>query len=73
MDEMKEKKKQQLLDLDRLTNIISRIEEGIVQLRKKYERAIQQKNERYTHKFDVIKCVILKFISQQYFSTYEQV
>uniref|UniRef100_A0A8B9D5K6 Coiled-coil domain containing 146 n=1 Tax=Anser cygnoides TaxID=8845 RepID=A0A8B9D5K6_ANSCY len=45
MDEMKEKKKQQLLDLDRLTNIISRIEEEIVQLRKKYERAIQQKNE----------------------------
>lgn len=73
MDEMKEKKKQQLLDLDRLTNIISRIEEEIVQLRKKYERAIQQKNERYTCKFNVIKCVILKFISQQYFSTYEQV
>lgn len=70
---MKEKKKQQLLDLDRLTNIISRIEEEIVQLRNKYERAIQQKNERYTCKFDVIKCVFLKFISQQYFSTYEQV
>lgn len=70
---MKEKKKQQLLDLDRLTNIISRIEEEIVQLRKKYERAIQQKNERYTCKFNVIKCVILKLISQQYFSTYEQV
>nr|XP_009667759.1 PREDICTED: coiled-coil domain-containing protein 146 [Struthio camelus australis] len=43
--EMKEKKEQQLLDLDRLTNMITSIEEEIVQLRKKYERAIQQQNE----------------------------
>ncbi|XP_010209336.1 PREDICTED: coiled-coil domain-containing protein 146 [Tinamus guttatus] len=43
--EMKEKKEQQLLDLDRLTNMISAIEEEIVALRKKYERAIQQQNE----------------------------
>ncbi|KFV42878.1 Coiled-coil domain-containing protein 146 [Tyto alba] len=43
--EMKEKKKQQCLDLERLTNMVTPIEKEIVQLRKKYERAIQQRNE----------------------------
>uniref|UniRef100_A0A8C8AD16 Coiled-coil domain-containing protein 146 n=2 Tax=Otus sunia TaxID=257818 RepID=A0A8C8AD16_9STRI len=43
--EMEEKKKQQCLDLERLTNMVTPIEEEIVQLRKKYERAIQQRNE----------------------------
>lgn len=51
---MKEKKKQQCLALERLTNTVTCIEEEIVQLRKKYERAIQQQNERYTCKLDVI-------------------
>ncbi|XP_059673141.1 coiled-coil domain-containing protein 146 [Gavia stellata] len=45
MHEMKEKKKQRCLDLERLTNTVTRIEEESVQLRKKYERAIQQQNE----------------------------
>ncbi|KAM6287685.1 coiled-coil domain-containing protein 146 [Spheniscus humboldti] len=43
--EMKEKKKQRCLDLERLTNTVTHIEEEIVQIRKKYERAIQQQNE----------------------------
>uniref|UniRef100_A0A663EGU8 Coiled-coil domain containing 146 n=1 Tax=Aquila chrysaetos chrysaetos TaxID=223781 RepID=A0A663EGU8_AQUCH len=45
MHEMKEKKKQRCLDLERLTNTVTRIEEEIVQLRKKYERAIQEQND----------------------------
>ncbi|KFZ67849.1 Coiled-coil domain-containing protein 146, partial [Podiceps cristatus] len=45
MHEMKEKKKQLGLDLERLTNTVTRTEEEIVQLRKNYERAIQQQNE----------------------------
>ncbi|KAK4830278.1 hypothetical protein QYF61_009481 [Mycteria americana] len=45
MHEMKEKKKQRCLDLERLTKMVTRIEEETVQLRKKYERAVQQQNE----------------------------
>ncbi|XP_063179583.1 coiled-coil domain-containing protein 146 [Chroicocephalus ridibundus] len=43
--EMNEKKKQQSLGLERLTNMVTRIEEEIVQLRKQYQRAIQQQNK----------------------------
>ncbi|XP_069657851.1 coiled-coil domain-containing protein 146 isoform X2 [Haliaeetus albicilla] len=43
--EMKEKKRQRCLDLERLTNTVTCIEEEIVQLRKKYERAIQEQND----------------------------
>ncbi|XP_009990928.1 PREDICTED: coiled-coil domain-containing protein 146, partial [Tauraco erythrolophus] len=43
--EMKEKTKQRCLDLERLTNTVTHIEEENVQLCKKYERAIQQQNE----------------------------
>ncbi|KAM9245626.1 LOW QUALITY PROTEIN: coiled-coil domain-containing protein 146 [Leptosomus discolor] len=45
MHEMKEKKKQQCLDLETLTDTVTCIEEETVQLRKKYERALQQHNE----------------------------
>ncbi|KAM6383305.1 coiled-coil domain-containing protein 146 [Alca torda] len=45
MHEMNEKKKQQSLDLERLTNMVTQTEEEMVQLRKQYERAIQQRNE----------------------------
>ncbi|XP_010182609.1 PREDICTED: coiled-coil domain-containing protein 146 [Mesitornis unicolor] len=45
MDEMKEKKTQRSLELERLTNMVNHIEEETVQLHKKYERAIQQKYE----------------------------
>uniref|UniRef100_A0A8B9N8U1 Coiled-coil domain containing 146 n=1 Tax=Accipiter nisus TaxID=211598 RepID=A0A8B9N8U1_9AVES len=45
MHEMKEKKKQRCLDLERLTNTVTLIEEEIMQLRKKYERAIQEQND----------------------------
>jgi len=54
MHEMKEKKEQRCLDLERLTKKVTHVKEDIVQLRKKYERAIQQQNERYKCKFDVI-------------------
>ncbi|XP_053924546.1 coiled-coil domain-containing protein 146, partial [Cuculus canorus] len=43
--EMQSRKKQLCLDLERLTNTVTRIEEEIEELHKKYERAIQQKNE----------------------------
>ncbi|KAM9388460.1 LOW QUALITY PROTEIN: coiled-coil domain-containing protein 146 [Phaethornis superciliosus] len=45
MQEMKEKKQQRGLDLERLAHTITSIEGEIVQLCKKYERAIQQQNE----------------------------
>ncbi|XP_069736276.1 coiled-coil domain-containing protein 146 [Phaenicophaeus curvirostris] len=43
--EMKSRKEQLRLDLERLTNMVTRIEEEIEQLCKKYEGVIQQKNE----------------------------
>uniref|UniRef100_A0A8D0GWM7 Coiled-coil domain containing 146 n=1 Tax=Sphenodon punctatus TaxID=8508 RepID=A0A8D0GWM7_SPHPU len=45
LQEMKEKREQQLMDVDRLTNMLTRVEEEMVQLRKKYERAVQRRNE----------------------------
>ncbi|XP_053107287.1 coiled-coil domain-containing protein 146 isoform X3 [Hemicordylus capensis] len=45
VQEMKEKREQQLMDVERLTNLLTRIEEEMVQLRKKYERAVQRRNE----------------------------
>ncbi|KAK2514543.1 Ccdc146 [Columba guinea] len=45
MHEMEEKKKQQALDLERLNNMVTRIEEEMEQLRKKYERAVQEQSE----------------------------
>ncbi|KAM7182061.1 coiled-coil domain-containing protein 146 [Macrochelys suwanniensis] len=45
LQEMKEKREQQLLDVDRLTNMLTHIEEEMVQLRKKYERAVLRRNE----------------------------
>ncbi|NXU88443.1 CC146 protein, partial [Xiphorhynchus elegans] len=43
MHEMKEQQKH--LNLERLTTTVTHIEEATAQLRKKYERAVQQKNE----------------------------
>nr|XP_021156315.1 coiled-coil domain-containing protein 146 isoform X3 [Columba livia] len=45
MHEMEEKKKQQALDLERLNNMVTRIEGEMEQLRKKYERAVQEQSE----------------------------
>ncbi|XP_062990270.1 coiled-coil domain-containing protein 146 [Elgaria multicarinata webbii] len=45
LQEMKEKREQQLMDVERLTNMLTRIEEEMVQLRKKYEKAVQRRNE----------------------------
>ncbi|XP_055276676.1 coiled-coil domain-containing protein 146 isoform X7 [Moschus berezovskii] len=45
LQEMKEKKEAQLNNIDRLANMITMIEEEMVQLRKKYERAVQRRNE----------------------------
>ncbi|XP_069484152.1 coiled-coil domain-containing protein 146 [Ambystoma mexicanum] len=44
--EMKQKKEQQKLEIGRLTNMINQIEEIMMQLRKKYENVIQERNER---------------------------
>ncbi|XP_075413771.1 coiled-coil domain-containing protein 146 [Tenrec ecaudatus] len=45
LQEMKEKKDVQLNNIDRLSNMITVIEEEMVQLRKKYEKAVQRRNE----------------------------
>nr|KAF6469088.1 coiled-coil domain containing 146 [Molossus molossus] len=45
LQEMKEKKEVQLNNIDRLAHMITMIEEEMVQLRKKYERAVQCRNE----------------------------
>ncbi|XP_059243242.1 coiled-coil domain-containing protein 146-like [Mustela nigripes] len=46
LQEMKEKKEIQLNNIDRLANMITMIEEEMVQLRKRYEKAVQHRNER---------------------------
>ncbi|XP_032077775.1 coiled-coil domain-containing protein 146-like [Thamnophis elegans] len=45
VQEMKEKREQQLMDVERLTNTLTQIEEEMVQLRKTYEKAVQRRNE----------------------------
>ncbi|XP_026533031.1 coiled-coil domain-containing protein 146 [Notechis scutatus] len=45
VQDMKEKREQQLMDVERLTNTLTRIEEEMVQLRKTYEKAVQRRNE----------------------------
>ncbi|XP_045049774.2 coiled-coil domain-containing protein 146 isoform X2 [Desmodus rotundus] len=45
LQEMKEKKEAQLNNIDRLVHMITMIEEEMVQLRKKYEQAVQCRNE----------------------------
>ncbi|XP_063669861.1 coiled-coil domain-containing protein 146 isoform X10 [Pan troglodytes] len=45
LQEMKEKKEAQLNNIDRLANTITMIEEEMVQLRKRYEKAVQHRNE----------------------------
>ncbi|XP_042324598.1 coiled-coil domain-containing protein 146 [Sceloporus undulatus] len=45
LQEMKEKREQQLMDVERLTNMLTRIEEEMLQLRKEYEKAVQRRNE----------------------------
>ncbi|XP_058153941.1 coiled-coil domain-containing protein 146 isoform X2 [Dasypus novemcinctus] len=45
LQEMKEKKDAQLSNIDRLANMLTMIEEEMVQLRKKYEKAVQSRNE----------------------------
>lgn len=69
MQEMKEKKEQRYLVLERLTNTVTQIEEEIVQLHKRYERALQQQSERYSWQFDIMCCLILTFMKQQLMST----
>lgn len=45
LQEMKEKKEAQLTSMDRLASMITVIEEEMVQLRKKFEKAVQRRNE----------------------------
>ncbi|ERE89712.1 coiled-coil domain-containing protein [Cricetulus griseus] len=45
LQEMKEKKEAQLNSMDRLASMITLIEEEMVLLRKKYEKAVQRRNE----------------------------
>lgn len=45
LQEMKEKKETQLSNIEKLASMITMIEEEMVQLRKKYEKAVQHRNE----------------------------
>ncbi|XP_044136083.1 coiled-coil domain-containing protein 146 isoform X1 [Bufo gargarizans] len=46
LQEVKEKREQQKMEIGRLTNMINQAEEEMVGLRKKYESAVQNRNER---------------------------
>ncbi|KAJ1161711.1 hypothetical protein NDU88_002192 [Pleurodeles waltl] len=46
LHEMKQKKEQQKLEIGRLTNMVNQTEDIMMQLRKKYENAVQERNER---------------------------
>ncbi|KAM8979241.1 coiled-coil domain-containing protein 146 isoform 3-T3 [Sarcophilus harrisii] len=45
LQERREKREEQLNNIDRLANVVTSIEEEMVQLRKKYEKAVQSRNE----------------------------
>uniref|UniRef100_A0A4X2L3C7 Coiled-coil domain containing 146 n=1 Tax=Vombatus ursinus TaxID=29139 RepID=A0A4X2L3C7_VOMUR len=45
LQERREKREEQLNNIDRLANVVTFIEEEMVQLRKKYEKAVQSRNE----------------------------
>ncbi|XP_036616359.1 coiled-coil domain-containing protein 146 [Trichosurus vulpecula] len=45
LQERREKKEEQLNNIERLANVVTFIEEEMVQLRKKYEKAVQSRNE----------------------------
>lgn len=46
LQEMRQKKEQQKLEIGRLTNMVNQTEDLMMQLRKKYENAVQERNER---------------------------
>ncbi|KAE8616378.1 hypothetical protein XENTR_v10008787 [Xenopus tropicalis] len=46
LEEMKEKREQQKMQIGRLTNMINQAEVDMIQLRKKYQTAVQNRNER---------------------------
>ena len=45
-DEMREKREQQRMDIAKLNLLINQSEEAMVQLRKRYETAVQHRNDR---------------------------
>ncbi|XP_044534986.1 coiled-coil domain-containing protein 146 [Gracilinanus agilis] len=45
LQERREKREEQLTSIDRLANVVTSIEEEMVQLRKKYEKAVNSRNE----------------------------
>ena len=45
-DEMREKRDQQRIDIQKLNLLINQSEEAMVQLRKRYETAVQHRNDR---------------------------
>lgn len=46
LQDMKEKKEAQLNSMDRLADTITMLEQEMVRLRRKYEKAVQRRNER---------------------------
>ena len=48
-EEMREKREQQKMDIDKLNLLINQAEEQMVQLRKRYETAVQHRNDRSVH------------------------
>ncbi|KAG9489979.1 hypothetical protein GDO78_005738, partial [Eleutherodactylus coqui] len=49
LQEVKEKREQQKMEIGRLTNMINQAEQEMMGLRKKYESAVQNRNERGVH------------------------
>ena len=45
-DDMREKREQQRMDIAKLNLLINQSEEAMVQLRKRYETAVQHRNDR---------------------------
>ncbi|OWK50889.1 Coiled-coil domain-containing protein 146 [Lonchura striata] len=66
------KEKEKYLNIDRLTAAATHIEEEILQLRKNYERAIEQRNERYICKFD-LSGLLLKEREEELGFLYEKI
>lgn len=48
---MREKREQQKMDIDKLNLLINQAEEQMVQLRKRYETAVQHRNDRSVSQF----------------------
>ena len=56
-EEMREKREQHKMDINKLNLLINQAEEQMVQLRKRYETAVQNRNDRYATTSSMCVCV----------------